>query len=164
MRESEMECGGHEPPPWRLQGGSSSMRTAHVIRKRSLFGLFGILLLAAASFSATVPRFLWMAEENRDGLVARPAVKLVSRNSVVAAHALRSRTARKSMADSSATKTAGRIDKKTPQAALAQTGCKDHALVDGAPSVAGGKNTSRKTYTNSTQEKSLCNPESLRSR
>jgi hypothetical protein len=66
--------------------------------------------------------------------------------------------------NSSAPKTTKSMDRRTAQATLALTGCKDHAPAGGAPAVAVGKSTSRKTYTNSTQEKSLCNPESLRSR
>ena len=140
------------------------MKTALVIVKRGLFNLLVVIALAAASFCATVPRYLWLAEQNGPGPVANPTVKPVRQNSVVGAHALRSRATGKLKSDSPSQKAATGTNRKPAQATLAQTGCKDHALVDGAPSVAGGKNTSRKTYTNSTQEKSLCNPESPRSR
>jgi hypothetical protein len=147
------------------QGDLYLMKTVLLILKRSLFVPFGLMALAAVSFSSTLPRFLWLSEQDGDGLAARPAVKPTLQNSVGEARTSGSRAAEKSKSDSSATKTTKKtMDRKTAQATLALTGCKDHAPNDGAPDVAARKTTSRKTYTNSTQEKRLCNPESPRSR
>lgn len=168
MDRSEMEFREHEPVgEAQMQRDLLRVRPALVIAKRGLMDLLGVMVLAAVSFSSTLPRSLWPAEQNGDDVAVNHAVKPASRGSSVAAHAERSRKAEKSKPDSSAAKTAKRIDQKTAQAALVPAGCKDQAPAHATP-VAGGKSTSRKTHTNSTtsstQEKSLCNPESPRSR
>jgi hypothetical protein len=139
------------------------MRTALASLKRSLFGLVGVMALAAVSFSATVPHSLWLMEQDGYCWAGNPCVKPALHNAVIDGHARRSqaakglrRTASKPM------KTKNSMDRKTAPATLALTGCKDNAPADGTSVIAEGKSTSRKTY--STQEKSLCNPESPRSR
>jgi hypothetical protein len=149
----------------RLEGDLLPMRAAFLILKRSLFGLVGVMALAAVSFSATVPRLLWLMEQEGACPASECSIKTAPRNSIVGVHTPRSQAARglRPM-PSKPVKTKNSIDRPPPQATLALTRCKDHAPTDGAPAVAGGKSTSRKPYTNSIQEKSLCNPESLRSR
>lgn len=144
---------------------SHPMMTALVVFKKALLGLAGMMAFSAVGVSATVPHFLRSDAAQANPKDARLTVTTVSRSSVIAAPAARSHVAEKAKSDSPAHKTTkGKMDQRVAQANLAQTGCKDHAPGSGAPAVAGGKSSSRKTYTNSTQEKSLCNPESPRSR
>ena len=130
--------------------------------KRALVGLVGVMVLAAVGLASTVPTFLRSADVQEDGIDAKPTVKTASRSSVVAARATRSQATGKLKSDSSAAKTTKKTDPKTAQAAL--TGCQVNAPEDGTPVAAGGKGSLRKTSTNTTKEKSLCNPENLRSR
>lgn len=131
--------------------------------KRALLGLVGVMVLAAVGFTSTVPSFLRSADVQEDGIDAKPTVKPASRSSAVATHTSRSQATGKLKPDSSAAKTAKKTDRKTAQAALALTGCKDNAPANGTPAVLGEKNISGKKSNNS-KEKSLCNPESPRSR
>jgi hypothetical protein len=58
------------------------MRTLRLTVKRSLFGLFGMMVLAVACFSSTIPAFVErIAQERENGIATKPALKLVSRHS-----------------------------------------------------------------------------------
>jgi hypothetical protein len=139
------------------------MRTVSLIVKRSLVGLFGMLVFATLCVASTMPSFrLRITEEQEDGLPAQASAKPVSRNSVVAAHGPQHRAAGGLKPTSSDPKTTKSVDRKAAQTTSALTGCKDFTPANGAPVVLGKKNSAGKTY--NSQEKNLCNPGSPRSR
>lgn len=141
-------------------GNTIIMRTVHLIVKRALFGLVGIMVVVAICFSSTLPSSLRLVEQEDGTRVL--AAKPVSGHSA-AAHARRAQAAKGLQHKSSDTKATKSMDRKTAQTTSALAGCKDYAPANAAPVVIGKKNTAGRTYSNS-QEKNLCNPENPRSR
>lgn len=93
--------------------GSTIMRTVHLIVKRTLFGLVGIMVVAAICFSSTMPSSLRLVEE-MDGtrvFVAKP----VSAHSVATTHVRRTQAAKGLQPKSSGAKTIESKDRKVPK-------------------------------------------------
>jgi len=130
----------------------------YLIVKRSLFGLFGMMVFAALGFSWTIPSSSQLIEQE-DGTVRARAATPVPRKPVAAAHGSRFRSAGRLKPDllvPRTGKTAKSLDRKRAQTALDPTGCRDYAPAGAAPADLGKRSTARKTYDNS-KEKSLCN-------
>ena len=132
------------------------MKTLCLAMKRSLFGLFGMLVVVTLGFSSSIPRLPRLVEQE-DGTMRTRAATPVSRNSAAVAHGSRFRSAAGLKSDSLLPKTGktAKRDRKTPQTALDSTECKDYAPAGGAPADLGIKGSERKTYDNS-KEKRLC--------
>jgi hypothetical protein len=141
--------------------GSTIVRTVHLMVKRTLFGVIGITAVAATCFASTMPSSLRLVEQQDGTRVLVP--KPVSARPVAATHARRTPAAKGLQPKSPDTKIVESKDRKAAQTAHALAGCKAFTPADEAPAVP-GKSTARKSYNNSNEEKSLCNPGSPRSR
>lgn len=134
------------------------MKTLCLAVKRSLFGLFGMVVVATLGFSSSIPRLPRLVEQE-DGTIRMRAATPVSRSSVAAAHGSRFRSAGRLKSDSfvpKTGKTAESMNRKTARTDLDSTGCKDPAPAGGAPADLGGRNTAQKTH-DSSKKRSSCN-------
>ena len=139
------------------------MKAPLLLLKKCLFSMGGMMALAAVSVSGTVPTFVRMAAQRDSALEAKPVANDAQTSPVVAAHGARSRSTAISKPVSPGSKTKKGVDRKSMQATVALTGCKDQGLADGV-TAAHGKNNGSVRNSNNSKEKSLCSPESPRSR